>query len=108
MTDRLTIDKSLAFTVCADHDKKQTVMKLYDFGKEVGEIRYDEKTHYSLLVSIIEAFKGRGCCDAIPNKPDPKTHPKEYGEWIKKEMANGKYWNRPYHDVYSSEYSDNK
>ncbi len=76
---------SFKFTIHTDHNEKRTIMRRYEFGKLMDEKTYNQSEHYSLLVSIIEAFRGKGCCDQ--------------GEYKGAKIPPG-YWNSPLGDPY--------
>lgn len=92
---------SFSLTVHADHERKASFLTLWENGRRVREVKYEQAVHYDLLVKCIEAIKGEGCCAVTPDRPDPIKDPEGFAVWFKKEMSNPNYWNRPLHDPYA-------
>lgn len=78
--------------VHCEHDKRQTIMRLYEYDKLIGEKPYD----YFFLIGVIEHFKGSDSCgDGLRRKIMGLGRKKLW-----ERMSCSTYWNRPFHDVY--------
>lgn len=103
---------SFCFTIHTDHQKQRTIMTWREYGEIKRETRYSEPDHFLLLVSIIEAMKGKGACDqpkfsefydaSIPYTKERFTAAwKKYDKKVVKSLKpGGVYHNLPFHDVY--------
>lgn len=84
--------------VYTDHNRNGTFMRLCEYGKTIKEIPYvGAGTHYQLLVTIVEEFKGRDSCGDGLKREIMGLDQKRFRE----NMTDHTYWNRPLHDTYA-------
>ena len=81
---------TFALITQVDHANKCTWLCRYEYGRLMDKKVYRNDAHYPLLISIIEEFRGKGCCDVAAH--------------LKDELKNNNYWNRPLADPYSNFY----